>query len=404
MVETDDLALINSAKQFLRDIFELDLTVADNSQDIAFFSSQHQLHTKQYPLSSEFLLKLSHDGDWFKVYPICDCFLIHLEIFFIKGKMVLLGPYTSRLLSRADALRIFKKNQLTELSVEEFLSYYNSFPNISEHQIQKIVRAVVRMIEPASATRTLATSVDESGQPNEVKELSSLNQQHMRRLEHRYKLEDDFFEAIKAGNTQTALSNLHSMHQDVTYLKKIGTTLESERVGAAITRTTVRLAAKEAGLSYILSNQLSAENTRMTMAAKSVDEILELKDTMVRNFCKAIRTAKIKEHSALCQSIVYYLEHHYEQLIRMDNLAKELGVSSSYITRVFKKEYQMSPMAYLKTYRMKKAQELLFCTDKRIQDISNMVGVPDANYFVKQFYSVTGKTPSEYRAKHKIGK
>ena len=57
----------------------------------------------------------------------------------------------------------------------------------------------------------------------------------------------------------------------------------------------------------------------------------------------------------------------------------------------------MTPMNYLRAIRIKKACTLLSGTGKSVQEISESVGIPDSNYFVKQFRKETGMTPTEYR-------
>lgn len=103
--------------------------------------------------------------------------------------------------------------------------------------------------------------------------------------------------------------------------------MENERIGAAITRTTVRVAALEAGLPPIIADRLSSENTRRTQSARTVTQILDAKKDMVRNFCQAMRMNLLNSHSALAQSVLYYLEHEYYHPIRLRDIAENLDTS-----------------------------------------------------------------------------
>ena len=51
---------------------------------------------------------------------------------------------------------------------------------------------------------------------------------------------------------------------------------------------------------------------------------------------------------------------------------------------------------------MENASSLLLSTEYSIQEISVMVGIMDANYFVKLFKKEYGETPSEFRKYHKL--
>ena len=53
---------------------------------------------------------------------------------------------------------------------------------------------------------------------------------------------------------------------------------------------------------------------------------------------------------------------------------------------------------YTKRLRMARARELLITSSRDIGDIADAVGYPDAFYFSRQFRTVHGCSPSEYRA------
>lgn len=60
-------------------------------------------------------------------------------------------------------------------------------------------------------------------------------------------------------------------------------------------------------------------------------------------------------------------------------------MSSNYLITQFRKEMNMTPLNYLRKVRMENASSLLLSTEYSIQEISVMVGIMDANYFVKLF-------------------
>ena len=89
----------------------------------------------------------------------------------------------------------------------------------------------------------------------------AVREDHSRLLEKRCAYERAFIQSVAEGNAGKAIQNLHSMQMDVAYLKRIGTTLENEKVDAAIVRTTARLAALQAGLLTMIADRISSENT-----------------------------------------------------------------------------------------------------------------------------------------------
>ena len=79
-----------------------------------------------------------------------------------------------------------------------------------------------------------------------------------------------------------------------------------------------------------------------------------------------------------------------------------LGYSSqSYFQNVFKKQFGMSIFPYIAHLRCKKAAQMLRESAASVQEISSYVGYEDSNYFVKVFKKQYEKTPSAYRAAFK---
>lgn len=63
----------------------------------------------------------------------------------------------------------------------------------------------------------------------------------------------------------------------------------------------------------------------------------------------------------------------------------------------------MNFVSYLKTIRINEAKKLLEETDKKIIEISYLIGYEE-KHFMKTFKSVCGVSPSEYRKNVQVGK
>ena len=93
-----------------------------------------------------------------------------------------------------------------------------------------------------------------------------------------------------------------------------------------------------------------------------------------------------------------YVEEHYgDRSLSLESVADEMGLNSSYLSRVFKKERGENFSEYLIRVRIERAQELLGGTELKTYTIASEVGFGDAHYFSQVFKKKCCMTPAEYR-------
>ncbi len=382
----------------LQDLHHVQFTALETDTGCADFCRQHFFHPMQKEFTSAGLSKLIQLTDSNTVIHAADYFRIHIILFRIEETAVIMGPFCPLLFSQKDARILLSEHGLPLGNDMDFLSYASTYPFLTEQLAQNIVHAILHSIYPADDNRTIipidlksVRTADE-----ETKQMDA-RANYALLLEKRYSYEQRFRKDIMTGNKRAALLNLANMEQDVSYLKRIGSTLENEKIGAAITRTTARLAAIDGGLPGIIADQISNQNTKDTLAAKTVDEILNAKQNMICSYCTAIRAARTKSYSVLVQGIFYAIEHKFHDDISICSLADELAISKNYLIKRFKAETGQTPGQYLTQYRLKRAAMLLAEHELSVQDIANAVGIPDANYFTKLFKKYYHMTPIQYR-------
>lgn len=83
--------------------------------------------------------------------------------------------------------------------------------------------------------------------------------------------------------------------------------------------------------------------------------------------------------------------------VSLERTAKYCYVSSSYLSRAFKKEVGMNFSEYVTKQKMVYARNRIITTDKTIVEISNELGFGDCGYFIKCFSKFEGMTPAAYR-------
>lgn len=82
----------------------------------------------------------------------------------------------------------------------------------------------------------------------------------------------------------------------------------------------------------------------------------------------------------------------------LDYWADQIGVSTYYFCRLFKRATQMTPMQFITLCRLQLSKQWLM--DKKemtIKEIAIKAGYPSISYFNKRFLEQEGMTPTEYR-------
>lgn len=102
------------------------------------------------------------------------------------------------------------------------------------------------------------------------------------------------------------------------------------------------------------------------------------------------------EVCSIVKQAVELIHKNYSQPIRMEELAKSFGVTHEYFSRIFSQDMGIGFTAYLKQYRVWIAQELLETQKYSVQDVGDMVGYTNSNYFGKVFKDITGCAPSSF--------
>lgn len=120
-----------------------------------------------------------------------------------------------------------------------------------------------------------------------------------------------------------------------------------------------------------------------------ISMLLERASTLIRE--------KREQRNPIVESVIAYIENHYNEDIYQDLIADRLHISTGYLRNHFKEKTGINLSDYLDDFRIKKAKEMLVASNDKIQEIAAKVGYQNANSFTRMFRRITGYTPGEYR-------
>ncbi|WP_276353789.1 response regulator transcription factor [Cohnella caldifontis] len=100
-------------------------------------------------------------------------------------------------------------------------------------------------------------------------------------------------------------------------------------------------------------------------------------------------------HLDLISRIYEYIIRNYRQDLSLSNLSQQFFISKEFLSRAFKKRYDIGITTFINQIRINKAKEHLRKGSK-VHAAAEAVGLEDVNYFSKLFKKHTHMTPSEF--------
>jgi signal transduction histidine kinase/DNA-binding LacI/PurR family transcriptional regulator/DNA-binding response OmpR family regulator len=204
--------------------------------------------------------------------------------------------------------------------------------------------------------------------------------------------------AITAQNGREALTLLESTHPDLILLDL----MMPEMDGFAVLEA---LRAKEAtrDIPVIILTARVLSNADLERCNRSVATILNKGIFSATETLNHIEAALARQHSLgrptqkLVRQAMTFIHAHFAEALSREDIASHVGISADYLTDCFRQEMSVTPMIYLRRYRIRQACELLENTDRTITQVAGAVGFSESAHFTHIFQREVGMTPRAYR-------
>ena len=130
---------------------------------------------------------------------------------------------------------------------------------------------------------------------------------------------------------------------------------------------------------------------------KNIDDISSWLSGVMINFTKLVFKYTEIKHIDVIHKVIHYIDNNYAGRITLDDVAREVFLSPTYLSKIFKTEMKCNYNTYLNKIRIEKSKILLLNNNISLIEISSKVGFDDQSYFSKVFKKVTGITPGKFR-------
>ncbi|SDM87013.1 Transcriptional regulator GlxA family, contains an amidase domain and an AraC-type DNA-binding HTH domain [Lentzea albidocapillata subsp. violacea] len=93
----------------------------------------------------------------------------------------------------------------------------------------------------------------------------------------------------------------------------------------------------------------------------------------------------------------------FDRMITVEDMARQAGMSSRHLARLFRAVTGTTPLQWLHTQRIRRAQELLEMTDDSVDRIAEAAGMGTATTLRRHFHRTVGVPPDTYRRTFRPG-
>lgn len=317
-------------------------------------------------------------------------------MFSSQGTTIVMGPYLNDLPTRAAQLQILSAIGLDERSLIGLRDYHASIPVVIRSQVILAAEAIMECLGSSSEfhplTRIAISSADTYSSTVDAERSYPTSLY----IEHTHDLQSQFMEAVSLGNVSEAVQ----LFREVlirTRPEDGRISLYRKQISNTIGRTLVRIAVRRAGVSSQELDALTNIYRLRTDEVRSVEQADAQMFELIERACSLVSKHRLGTYSPLIRKAMHQVNQRLHMKLSVANIARDIGVTSNYLSARFHQEYGKKLTAYIMDTRLERAAQLLRNSSLPILNICMSVGISDSSYFSHLFRKKYKMSPSSYR-------
>lgn len=126
-------------------------------------------------------------------------------------------------------------------------------------------------------------------------------------------------------------------------------------------------------------------------------DILTIMNTAATRIHPTMLSADTNISRSKTDMVLKYVNENYMFIRNISEIMNMFDVSESFVFKLFKKQYGITPKHYINELRLQNVRHLLETTDDTVKSIAFNSGFDSYEYFMRVFRKSHNCTPSEYR-------
>lgn len=216
--------------------------------------------------------------------------------------------------------------------------------------------------------------------------------------------EQDLIRVVESGDTQALRQMLDGPTPDYAQITSFSDQEEkaSEYLVVAVITLMTR-AAVTGGASLEAAHELGdVYLKRLGDAVLNGESFLGLSYNAMFEFTELVKRAKeAKSGLSYVDACKEYIEKNLRKNLQVRNIAPAIGLSRTYLSRLFHQEEGITVQQYIQKEKCRHAARMLQYSDYSISQIAQYFGFSSQSYFGSCFQTWYGMTPNAYRKKNR---
>ncbi len=129
----------------------------------------------------------------------------------------------------------------------------------------------------------------------------------------------------------------------------------------------------------------------------TIPDVEQWLKNVINTVARYIFNKRSKKNSHIVDAITRIIQERYYEQITIDELARKVFLTPSYVCNLFKESMGDSIIEYLTKVRLKHAQKLLADPVLKIYEVAEQSGFNSTSYFSIVFKNSFGINPKDYR-------
>lgn len=333
-----------------------------------------------------------------KPYVYQDKYCVHFACIKKSDKYYMIGPMSLELLNRVELHQFYRIYSIEE-KIEKRLKHFK-FTGILD--LIELVSGIIQGTQYSDMELLYSNQMMEERKKQDEQEqiIFDLKEGEEELYHHTYQEERKLLDSVREGRVEDALR--YSRNMDVELGKLSAKELNHWKNVAVVAVTLCTRAAIEGGVPPSVAYRLSDFYIQKSDECHDIAKMIEYRNRAVEELSSRVMKRKQnRSTSNYVEQCKDYIEKHYREKIYQDDIAEMLGISTSYLSKLFHRETGICLQDFVVQKRVEHAANLLVFSNESLAKIAEYVNFPSQSYFGKVFKEQKKMSPRQYRELNK---